>query len=88
LRNWEDLYDSDLNKYSEKKCSLKTRELAENYACYSWGISNIEHKKEAVKKEIELDTDLDEKSKKNYTKLLKFCNHCKIRLLKNVTKRM
>jgi len=64
LRNWEDLHDGDLNKYSYKKNSIKTLErLGDCFACSSWGIEEIAKKIEIIKKEIELDIELDEKGK-------------------------
>ena len=71
LRNWEDLYDSDLNKYSSKKHSQKTLELSDRFGCHSWGANNIECKIEAIKKEIELDIDLDELGKENLNEIIK-----------------
>ena len=64
LRYWEDLYDGDLCKFSSKKHSLQTRGMAE-YGCHSWGIDNIAKKIEMIKKEIVLDTELDEQGKEN-----------------------
>jgi len=64
LRTWEDLYSGDLDHYSPKKDSLKTRkELYDCYACHSWGIESIANKIDAIKREIELDIELDEEDK-------------------------
>ena len=65
LRDWEDLYDNDLSKFSPKKNSLKTLRLSEGHGCYSWGINNIVLKIESVKRELQLDTELEEQDKKN-----------------------
>jgi hypothetical protein len=47
-----------------KKHSIKTLELLGDFrACSSWGIEGIAKKIEMVKKEIELDTELDEDGK-------------------------
>ena len=66
LRYWEDLYDSDLNRYGNKKCSLSMAETA----CYTWGIDNIAKKIKMVKREIKLDIDLDKQGKKNLKKII------------------
>jgi hypothetical protein len=65
LRTWEDLHDfRELSKYSSKKNSIKTLELlGDSYACSSWDIEKVAKKIEMVKKEIELDTELDEEGK-------------------------
>jgi hypothetical protein len=65
LRDWEDLHNFEyLYKSSGKKHSIKTLELLGDFrACFSWGIEGIAKKIEMVKKEIELDTELDEDGK-------------------------
>ena len=70
LRYWEDLHNGDLNNYSSKKHSLKIRDLSEGSGCRSWGISNIENKIKAIKKEIELDIDLDKEGKENLNEII------------------
>ena len=65
LRYWEDLYDSDLRKHSDKKHSIKTQKVLDCGGFYSWGINNIPKKIEAIRKEIEQDTELGGQGKKN-----------------------
>jgi len=64
LRDWEDLHDGYLDKFSRKKNSIKTLErLGNSYACNSWGIEKIAQKIEMIKKEMELDIELNEEGK-------------------------
>ena len=49
IRYWEDLYDSDLDKFSSKKNSIETRDIG---GCYSWGIDNIAEKIKLLKKKL------------------------------------
>jgi len=64
LRDWEDLYDGNLSKYSGKKHSLKTLEILDwHLACNSWGIEKIAKKIEMMKKEIKLDIELNRAGK-------------------------
>ena len=63
LKKWEDLYGSGLDEHSGKKHSLQTLESSGNFGCHSWGIKKIDRKIEEIKREIELDTDLDKNGK-------------------------
>jgi len=60
LRDWEDLHETDLRKYSSKKDSLMTLERSTGqFGPFPWGIGNIVRKIESVKRELELDTQLN-----------------------------
>jgi hypothetical protein len=72
LRDWEDLYDGDMSKYSGKKRSIKTLELLEgSYGCSPWGIEKIAEKIKMVKKEIKLDIELDKEGKKKLKQVVR-----------------
>jgi len=80
LRDWEDLYGGDLDHYSSKKDSLKTREeLYGCYACRSWGIESIVSKIEAIKREIELDIEQNEDGKIKLNQVI-----CNLQLLHDI----
>lgn len=65
LKSWEDLYTNKMGKYPEKKISIKTKKLSDSSVPYCWGINEIIPQIEAVKQEIEVDTQLDEEDKKS-----------------------
>jgi hypothetical protein len=62
LRDYEDLYGIK-SKYSHKKESVKTSEMSDYFMCLAWGTKEIAEKIESIKKEMELDTELEGKDK-------------------------
>jgi uncharacterized Fe-S radical SAM superfamily protein PflX len=62
LRDYEDLYYID-TKYSKKEYSVKTSEMKDYFMCSAWGTKEIAEKIESIKKEMELDTELEGKDK-------------------------
>jgi hypothetical protein len=62
LRDYDDLYGVGF-KCPRKKKSLKTSKMSERFGCYSWGTKEIAEKIESIKKEMELDTELEWKDK-------------------------
>jgi hypothetical protein len=62
LRDYEDLYYID-TKYSKKEYSVKTSEMKDYFMCSAWGTREIAEKIESMKKEMELDTELEGKDK-------------------------
>jgi hypothetical protein len=69
LRDYEDLYYIG-TKFSEKKNSIKTVKMSKWFGCWTWGIKEIAEKIESIKKEMELDTELDEEGKENLNEVI------------------
>jgi hypothetical protein len=69
LRDYRDLHDIG-QKYSHKKDSKETSEIPEWCGCYTWGTKEIAEYIESIKREIELDIDLDEQGKENLREVI------------------
>ena len=70
LKKWEDLYTSTMTEYSSKKDSLKTIKDSAHYGTHSWSINKICPQIEAIQREIELDTQLEEEDKLNLERII------------------
>jgi hypothetical protein len=62
LRDYEGLFGID-TKVSHKKKSIKTSKMSKYHGCNTWGTKEIVEEIESIKKEMELDIELDEKGK-------------------------
>jgi hypothetical protein len=69
LRDYEDLYGIE-KKFSHKKASIKTTKSYAWYGCYSWGTKEIAEHIESIKREMELDIELDEQGKENLKEVI------------------